>query len=148
MNEMLGNQYFLARNYAQAQEELESALLQYPSSVPIKKKLVICHIQTHSIRRALELFIEVITQDIHSIIDTDPIFENCPCPQLVLDIENSIVTTNDDEKNLMLGMLWLYCDIVPSYKHFKAITKPDDKINQIIAQLQLTIQQLKPTRNV
>ena len=145
---MLGNQYFLARNYTQAQEELESALLQYPSSVPLKKKLVICHIQTHTINRALELFIDVITQDIHSIIDTDPILENCPCPQLVLDMENSIDSADEDEKNLSLGMLWLYCDIVPSYKHFKAITNPDDKINRIIAQLQLTIQQLQPMRNV
>lgn len=148
MNEMLGNQYFLARNYIQAQGELESALIQNPLNVSIKKKLIICHIQTNTISRALDLFIDVITQDIHSIIDTDPIFDNCPCPQLVLDMENSIDIKDEDERKTALGMMWLYCDIVPAYKYFTLITTPDEKVQRIIAQLQLTIQQLQPMRNV
>ncbi|MDP1676219.1 MAG: hypothetical protein Q8L88_05080 [Bacteroidota bacterium] len=148
MNEMLGNQYFLARNYTQAEKELETALAHKPLSVAIKKKLIICHIQTHTITRAVDLFIDVITQDIHSIIDTDPIFDNCPCPQLVLDMENTIDTKDENERKLALGMLWLYCDIEPAYKYFLSINKPDEKVQRIIAQLQLTIQQLQLKRNV
>jgi len=148
MNEMLGNQYFLDRNYIQAQRELEAALVHNPSSVSIKKKLVICHIQTETIDRAVDLFLDVITHDVHSIISTNPIFDNCPCPQLVYEMENSIATTNENQKNLALGMLWLYCDIIPSYRYFMSITRPDERVKRIIAQLQETLPSLQTTRYI
>lgn len=148
MNEMLGNQYFLARNYIQAEKELEAALVHNPSSVSIKKKLVICHIQTETIDRAVDLFLDVITHDVHSIMSTNPVFDNCPCPQLVYEMENSIPTTNENQKNLALGMLWLYCDIIPSYRYFLSINAPDERVKQIIAQLQATLQQLQTTRYI
>jgi hypothetical protein len=148
MHEMFGNQYFLARNYIQAQKELEAALVHNPTSVSIKKKLVICHIQTETIDRAVDLFLDVITHDVHSIISTNPIFDNCPCPQLVYEMENSIATTNENQKNLALGMLWLYCDIIPSYRHFMSITRPDERVKRIIAQLQETLPSLQTTRYI
>lgn len=147
MNEMLGNQYFLSRNYAQARIELEQALEQHPDSTSIKKKLIICHIQTSSIQRALDLFLEVIAQDIHSIIDTDPIFDNCPCPQLIYEMENSLEVSTTEEMNLALGMLWLFCDINESLKYFAAVSSSGEKIEKIILQLQTTIQQLHSMRS-
>lgn len=147
MNEMLGNQYFLSRNYMQAQKELECALEQNPSSTSIKKKLVICHIQTGSTQRALDLFLDTITQDIHSIIDTDPIFDNCPCPQLVYEMENSLQSPNTKEKILALGMLWLFCDIKQSLNYFTSVVPSDEKIKKIVLQLQSTLQQLHTTRS-
>jgi hypothetical protein len=148
MNEMLGNQYFLSRDYIHAQLELEQALLQHPSSVSIKKKLIICHIQTGSTQRALDLFLETIIQDIHSIIDTDPIFDNCPCPQLVYEMENSLKPSTTNEKILALGMLWLYCDINKSLKYFTSLSVPDERITKIVTQLQQTIHQLQTMRNI
>ncbi|MBI2429220.1 MAG: tetratricopeptide repeat protein [Ignavibacteriales bacterium] len=147
MNEMLGNQYFLSRNYPLAQTELERALEQNPSNTSVKKKLVICHIQTGSTERAVDLFLEIITHDIHSIIDTDPLFDNCPCPQLVYEMENSLPSPNTKEKILALGMLWLFCDIRQSLKYFTSVVTPNKKIEKIVTQLQSTIQQLQTTRS-
>jgi hypothetical protein len=146
MHEMLGNHYFLARNYSEAEKELESALAHNPSSMSIKKKLIICHITTNSIERALELFVDVITRDIYSIIKTDPIFDHCPCPQLVSEMENSLETFHTREKTLALGMLWLYCDITESLKQFRSLMNPDTTIQTIISQLQSTVLQLQTMR--
>lgn len=147
MHEMLGNQYFLARQYSLAEKELEAALLHNPTSISIKKKLIICHTQTNTIHRALDIFIDAIGQNIHAITDTDPILENCPCPQLVFELENSLLPAEGIERHLVLGMLWLYCDIEMSLKHFLAVSHHDKKIEYIVSQLQSTIQQLHSRRN-
>lgn len=147
MNEMLGNQYFLSRNYLQAQIELERALRFNPTNLSIKKKLVICNIQSGSVQRALDLFLETISEDINSIIDTDPIFDNCPCPQLVYEMENSLQQSNTRDKILALGMLWLFCDLKESIKYFTSVENPDETIRKIVTQLQLTVHQLRIMRS-
>lgn len=143
MHEMLGNQYFLARNYTEARNELELALKENPTSLSIKKKLIVCHIQTASISRALDLFYEVISEDINSIINTDPIFDNCPCPQIIYELENSLLSIDSEARTLSLGMLWLFCDIKESLKYFTLLASPDKRIRTIIEHLQSTIQQLE-----
>lgn len=143
MHEMLGNQYFLVRKYPEARNELELALKDNPTALSIKKKLIICHIQTASISRALNLFYEVISENIDSIINTDPIIENCPCPQLIYELENTMLPMNSELQALSLGMLWLYCDIHQSLKYFTMLSSTDQRIRAIIKQLQFTIKQLE-----
>lgn len=143
MHEMLGNQYFLARKYTEARNELELALKENPAAHTIKKKLIICYIQTASISCALDLFYEVLSEDINSIINTDPIFDNCPCPQIIYELENSLVSTNSEVRTLSLGILWLFCDINESIKYFSLLPTTDRRIQAIIKQLQATIQQLE-----
>lgn len=143
MHEMLGNQYFLARNYTEARNELELALKENPTSLSIKKKLIICHIQTGSIFRALDLFYEVVKENIFTIINTDPILDNCPCPEIIYELENSLYSANSEVRTLSLGMLWLFCDIKESLKYFTTLTSTDKRIQTIIEQLQLTIKQIE-----
>ena len=120
MSEMLGNQYFMARNYARAAEELEQVLIKDPANKPVRRKLIICFNQTGNIRRALEIFLSLIKDDIDFIINTDPVDDDCPCPELVYDLEKQARPEAESvEYHLKLGMLWLYCDLRKSIEHFE-----------------------------
>ncbi|OQX96065.1 hypothetical protein B6I21_02205 [candidate division KSB1 bacterium 4572_119] len=129
MCEMLGNQYFLARKYSLAAIELEKALGKDPANKSIRRKLVICRIQSGKIQQALELFSSLIDEDVAFIMDADPILDDCPCPELVYDFEKQL---NDNKKslecNLKLAMIWLYCDIEKSILYFNKSLEllPDD----------------------
>ena len=68
MSEMLGNQYFLARKYSLAAEQLEKALFNDPGSKGIRRKLVVCYTQTGDIDKALQLFLSLIKEDIDFVI--------------------------------------------------------------------------------
>jgi len=124
MSEMLGNQYFLTRKYALAARELESALVKDPRSKIIQRKLIICFIQTGNIERAKELFLNLVQQDITFIVESDPIIDDCPCPELVNDVEAQITSEKNSPSYLVkMGMLWLYCDIKKSIYYFTNLQK-------------------------
>lgn len=129
MSEMLGNQYFLARKYGQAEKELEAALAKKPGHKGIRRKLIVCHTQTGAIQKAMVQFLSLITEDIDFIINTDPIADDCPCPELVFDLEKQ-----KEENKLspdyfaILGMLWLFCDLTRSIRYFHSAQElaPED----------------------
>lgn len=123
MSEMLGNQYFLARKFCEALNELEEAYLKDPRNKSIKKKLIICYIKTNQIDRAFSHFLELCKDDINFIINTDPIIDDCPCPDIIFELENAINSEDPDKKNLSLGMLWLFCDVTISLKYFSLLHK-------------------------
>ena len=108
-----------------AAKELESALLKVPLSKEIRRKLIICHLQCSNINRALELFVPLIEEDIDFIVNSDPIYDDCPCPELVYDLEKQSTSYHDLlYYDLKLGILWLYCDINKSIHYFrKSATK-------------------------
>ena len=68
MSEMLGNQYFLARNYSRSASELYKALKSDVRSKPIRRKLVICYTQIDEIGKALDTFISLIKEDVDFVI--------------------------------------------------------------------------------
>jgi len=117
---MLGNQYFMARKFSLAENELTNFISKNQSNKAARKKLVICHTQTGKIEQALKLFNELIEDDIEFITNTDPEKDDCPCPELVtkLESENSI-RYSISELYTVLGMLWLYCDVNESIKNFE-----------------------------
>jgi tetratricopeptide (TPR) repeat protein len=123
MSEMLANYHFIVRNYCNAVPELEEELLKKPFNKPIMKKLIICYTQTNKLQQALNLFIQLIEEDINFIIDTDHEYEDCPCPDLIAMIENETIKRDTlIDKYIELGILWLYCDKEESFKYFmKAI---------------------------
>lgn len=129
MSEMLGNQFFLARNFAGAAKELEEALQHDPESKSIRRKLVICLNEIGEVRRAFTYFISLVKEDAEYIIQTDPIDDDCPCPELVYEAERAL-QNNDHSLDyiLRLGMLWLYCDMHESMRYFKKAQElaPDD----------------------
>lgn len=120
MKEMLGNQYFLARNYAKVIECFEPLLKKNKANVSMIKKLIIAYCEVGKIYQAFELFNSLVSRDIQSIIDTDPVRDDCPCPELVYDMERMTATEEGTmEYYLVLGILWLYCDVRQSYKNFE-----------------------------
>ena len=120
MSEMLGNQYFLARNYSGAAHELEKVLREDLKNKAIRRKLIVCYIQIGDIQKALSLFLALVKEDIDFIINTNPIDDDCPCPELVYKSEKFLPDNrNSLDFHLMLGMLWLYCDISKSIEYFE-----------------------------
>lgn len=134
MSEMLGNQYFLARKFCEALTELEEALNRDPLNKSIRKKLIICYIKTNQLDKAVTHFIHLIKEDVHFIINTDPILDDCPCPEIIYELENTLETKDAIERNIALGMLWLYCDLSISIKYFLELP-PSDEIRFILNKL-------------
>lgn len=130
MSEMLGNKYFYSRDYLKATETLEQVLLKNPNNKNVSKKLIICYSQIGKIDKALNLFYDTIQKDIDHIICTDPESDDCPCPELVRHYGNILpFEDNSIDLKIMLGMLWLFCDIEKSYSFFQSVKeiKPNDK---------------------
>ena len=124
MSEMLGNQFFLARNYAAAAEQLEEALTNDPLNKPMRKKIIICLNEIGEIRKAVEHFISLIKEDADCIINTDPVADDCPCPELVYEAEKFLHNNQESvDFTLRLGMLWLYCDVEESMHYFQKANK-------------------------
>ncbi|GAB4365542.1 MAG: hypothetical protein Kow0042_04830 [Calditrichia bacterium] len=135
MHEMLGNQYFLARNYAKAAENLEKALAKCDDNKSIRRKLIVCYTQLTKIDKALDHFLSLIKQDIDYIIKIDPIVDDCPCPELVFDMEARL-ETNSVDQCIALGILWLYCNFEKSLKYFQKahqLSKENDKIKSVLS---------------
>jgi tetratricopeptide (TPR) repeat protein len=119
MHEMLGNQLFLARKYSQATDNLEKALQSKPASKGIKRKLIICYTQIGQIQRALETFLSLLRTDIEFIINIDPLDDDCPCLELVREMEKKYDENRGSlDYLLVLGMLWLYCNFEKSKQYF------------------------------
>lgn len=130
MSEMLGNQYFMARNYPSALRELEPCLVSEPGNKHVKRKLIICYIQTGKVQNAFVLFKEMIKTDIDFIMNADPIKDDCPCPELVENIEIMKIESSLDY-HISAGMLWLYCDVDKSIEHFKIAVELDPDNDEI-----------------
>lgn len=138
MSEMLGNQYFMARNYPAAQNELEEVYLNDSSNKSVIKKLIICYTQTGKVKNAINLFNKLIAEDIDFIIDTHPIIDDCPCFELTDKIESrQFLNSKSLDYYLILGIVWLYCDINKSYEYFKYTKKLEPNNKQINMALEI-----------
>ena len=120
MSEMLGNQYFMARNYSAAEKEFEDCLSKYPDNKSVRKKLIVCYTQSNKLQLALDFFYNLIKEDIDFIVNTDHVEDDCPCPELIHKIEDSNnYDPNSKEYFTMLGIIWLYCNIEKSIENFE-----------------------------
>lgn len=132
MSEMLGNQYFMARNFSAAQKEFEEVLIKYPENLFAKKKLVICYTQTGRLKESFAYFFDIIRSDIEFIIKTDPIKDDCPCPELIEKLEpKSINKVDTFEYNLVMGIIWLYCNVNHSLNYFTKLREMDPSNHEI-----------------
>lgn len=120
MSVMLGNRYFIARQYEKAIALLEEALPNSSSPEKIKKKLVICHVQVGKIKQALFYFHDLILKDPKIIIDTDPYHDDCPCYEIIPSWENNLENEEQSQDYYeSLGMLYLYCNRDISIRYFE-----------------------------
>lgn len=142
MEEMLANQYFMMRKYNLAAKELERAF-QFTHNLKLAKKLIICYTQINKPREALDLFLSIISTDLELIINTDPQADDCPCPVLVTNIEDGIVTyENEFTKFYVLGILLLYCNEEASINYFekaKPLNPSESKIEKILETLKKNV---------
>jgi len=130
MHEMLGNQYFMARNYLGAATVFQNVLKDEPNNLNAKKKLIISFTQIGKHKKAMEVFMDIIQNNVEYIMNTDPIKDDCPCGELVNNLE---MITKRGEKTFTshqtLGILWLYCDLHQSIDNFEKalVLKPNDE---------------------
>ena len=128
-SEMLGNKYFLARNYQNAALNFQDILKSNPINKSVRKKIIICYTQLGQIQNAFEHFYTLAKEDIDFIINTDMVADDCPCPELIAKYGKILPYEKESfDLKLMLAMLWLYCDTEKSFEYFKEIIveKPDN----------------------
>jgi tetratricopeptide (TPR) repeat protein len=120
MSVMLGNRYFIARQYEKAIALLEEALPNSSTPEKIKKKLVICYVQVGKIERALFHFHDLVRKDPKIIIDTDPYHDDCPCYEIIPTWEKKLKNEEQSQDYYeSLGMLYLYCNKNRSIQYFE-----------------------------
>jgi len=151
MSEMLGNQYFLARNYAAAAKQLKKALRHDAKNKSMRRKMIICLNEIGEIRNAFRYFISLVKEDADFIIKTDPIGDDCPCPELVFDAERELNNNlSSVDFVLRLAMLWLYCDIHESFRYFlsaQQMSPADSDIKTILTVLKPKVLASQKTSN-
>lgn len=120
MSEMLANHYFLVRNFPSAKTIFEGIVAEDSTNKLAAKKLIVCYVTSGEIDKALDLFLSLIKSDIDFVINTDVKADDCPCPDLISEIEkqNNLFRSEVD-KVAALGILWLYCSLEKSIEFFK-----------------------------
>ncbi|NOX88538.1 MAG: tetratricopeptide repeat protein [Calditrichaeota bacterium] len=139
MSEMLANRYFISRKFDKAVPIFEKELEKGRETDKIKKKLIVCYIAVGLIDEAFDLFFEIVGRDPLSIINTDPYWDDCPCPEMINDWEQDEGKPVSSPRDfLILGMLYLYCDLEKSIFYLeKALELKDHflKLNSVIRKL-------------
>ncbi len=123
MSEMLGNQYFMARNYINAERELEPVYMKDSNNKPVRRKLIVCYIQSREFDKALDVFHSLVQDDISFITTADSVLDDCPCVELLEEYDRTHNFADQYEFNLSHGILWLYCDAARSVKNLKKALK-------------------------
>ena len=132
---MLGNRYFIARQYDKSIKILEEALLVSSNPEKIKKKLIICYVQIGKVEPALMHFHDLIRKDPKIIVDTDPYHDDCPCYEIIPEWEESIKRGELPQGYYeSLAMLYLYCNKEQSISYFKK-SLTNTKYKSIIASI-------------
>lgn len=143
---MLGNQYFMARNYLGAADVFQNVLLEEPKNLNATKKLIISLTQIGKYSKAFDLFTNFINENIDFILNTDPIKDDCPCAELVTNLETKNKFGNESITSLeTLGILWLYCDINNSIQYFEkalVLNTNDPKLNSVITILRKKLREI------
>ncbi|HCY75628.1 MAG TPA: hypothetical protein DHV28_06875 [Ignavibacteriales bacterium] len=121
---MLGNHYFQLKNFILAEDTYERLLPAELANLKVKRKLIICYTQTNKLSKALQLLIDLIEQDSSTIIQFNSREEDCPCNDLIFQIESGIITYPlYQDSYLALGILWLYCNYRTSLNYFQMAIK-------------------------
>jgi tetratricopeptide (TPR) repeat protein len=144
MNEMLANQYFIVERFEDAYQIFEEVLKTNPSNSLVKKRLILCYIHLGNVKKAFQLFTELITTSINTMIENEINVYDQPCKKMIDKLENLPSDFNESDKLILLGILWFYCNVNNSKIYFEQLNEiiPNNKnlntilqiINQFISQ--------------
>ena len=129
MNEMLANQYFIVERFEDAYQQFEEVLKIHPSNSLVKKRLILCYIHLGKVKEAFELFTEVITSNINTLIENEIDVYDEPCKKMIHKLQNLSSDITGTDKLIQLGILWMYCNAKTSRKYFEQLKSmiPNDK---------------------
>lgn len=137
---MLANQFFMARKYKEALPLLVDSLKKFPDDKGIKRKLIICYNQTGDLHNSLQLFHSLILTDIEFIINAHPIYDDCPCSEIIKKYNNkNELTIEGLDSTLHFAILMLFCDTKQALNLFKkaVMLSPEDKqIREITSKIE------------
>jgi tetratricopeptide (TPR) repeat protein len=122
---MLGHHHFLLRDYISALSHYEAVISQRNASKSVRKRAIVCYIQTRQVEEALELFASLVAEDIDCIIGHDNEQEGCPCPEIIQEYESRMDDRPSRNDMTALGMLWLYCEPQRSLQWFDGALRND-----------------------
>lgn len=131
MCEMLANQYFMTGRFSDAEPIFQRLVSTNDRRINLVKKLIICLIQNHKYKDALSLFHSTISKNISEFKSPDNLIEACPCREIIYDLEHSLVEINPNWKNIILGILWSYCDLVISHKYFSDSIETNNNVSEL-----------------
>ena len=139
MCEMLGNQYFIAENYYEAIRVYKNLITDKKANTEIQKKIIVSYLKTYQINSAMIQFLAILNFNRSVTKCNENSNDNCICREMISEInDNKLENIIGLDRDLMLAMLWYFCDLEQSEKYFKRATilAPDDghlkKINEII----------------
>ena len=148
-SEMLGNKYFLARDYEGAAANFQHTLQTDPINKAMRKKLIICFTQIGQIQKAFDNFYKLVKEDINFVIETDLVAEDCPCPELIAKYGTVLpYESGSSDLKLMLAMLWLYCNVTKSIEFFKQVLLENTGDSRIIEVVSLIEKKIKSTNKL
>lgn len=115
-----------------------------PQNKSVRKKLIVCYTQTGEIRKALEVFKELVKEDVDFIINIDLKEDACPCHELIQKYGNVLpYDSNSVDVRIMLGILWLYCDTEKSNEFFKSLLDENVENEKISSIVKIIVNRLK-----
>jgi hypothetical protein len=110
MHEMLGHHDFLLGHYDSALAHYETVLAWGAPSKAVRKRAIVCYIQTRQPEKALSLFTALVAEDVAFFLGQEGDEEACPCPRIVQEYVNRLTEEITQADRIALGMLWMYCD--------------------------------------
>jgi len=123
---MLGHHYFMLRDFSTALSHYQEVLKGGGASTEVRKRALICYVQSGRIAQAIPLFEGLITEDLECIVKHNVDRYGCPCPEIIDQYECSRVTTDVAQGDrIALGMLWLFCDVRRSHQWFAEALRED-----------------------
>ena len=122
MCEMLGNHFFLLKEYDNAKHIYERLLNSSKFNISIKIKLILCLIAIRKIKKAFSIFYDLIMNNSWILLNSDFVINKSICNELIYSTKKNI---NNFKKNsdifLVLGMLYAFVDTNFSIKYFKVL---------------------------
>ena len=131
MCEMLGNHFFLLKEYDNAKHIYEELLNSSKFNISIKIKLILCLIATNKIKKAFSIFYDLIINNSWVLLNSDLVINKNICSEMIYSSKKNI--NNFKKKSdffMVLGMLYAFVDTNYSIRYFrilKNITKNKNK---------------------